>query len=662
MIHTWSRRAPARSLDVLADTSWALLLALCFLRAGEARQVFTEGTSNQLALSADPEGALAEHFSSLGDAVGLELWPAHLLDDVTLDPQLVTACVELVDRIDWMSWTPEAFGEFFSSLRLLRPEEDGSSEAVELTEDIASRKARGVYYTPPSVAGELAARALAPWLDEPGGDQERALVVLDPACGAGALLIAAARLISRRWPEDAATERTRRVAASLRGVEIDPSAALLARCALALEVAGGAPERGDDEHFAALRALAGCVTVADTLAEGARLPAPVDVILANPPYVMTQEMSASSTFDAWARARFVSARYKIDLYLLFFELALRHVRPGGRVAMLTPRSWLKNKHAAEFRAWVLGDYAIESISTYEWSVFTGASVEPMICVLTRGAAAEDHACAVSVSEAPGALELVRELEQRLWRAHKSAEIDLTHDAETLELLESIESAGVPLGSICDAYFGVQTLDRKTWVRVDPPDESTWAPCCDGADVSMFGLRLRDEFVCTDASAIKSGGKPTVYARERIVVRQIGARPIAAIAPAGVWALNTIYNVWPRDGAEPYSSRFLLGVIASRLIGWYWGQRFWDQKRTFPKIKKASLLAIPVPVIDFDDPTSRASYDEVCEVVGELEGAVEALAEAESAQDRARGEATLEELRRHLDGLIAELFGVELPPE
>lgn len=183
LIHTWAREAPERSLDGLADTSWAFLLALCFLRFGEVRQLFAEGTSRALASSTYPQDALAEHFTSIRDAMGLELWPEHLLARFELDSQLVATSIELVNHIAWETWSPEAFGEFFSSLRLLRPDGDDLSEAVELTEDIARRKARGVYYTPTSVAEELAARALAPWLDEPGGEQENMyLFHFEPIC------------------------------------------------------------------------------------------------------------------------------------------------------------------------------------------------------------------------------------------------------------------------------------------------------------------------------------------------------------------------------------------------------------------------------------------------------------------------------------------------
>ena len=40
-------------------------------------------------------------------------------------------------------------------------------------------------------------------------------------------------------------------------------------------------------------------------------------------------------------------------------------------------------------------------------------------------------------------------------------------------------------------------------------------------------------------------------------------------------------------------RFVLGLVNSRLVHFYWLQKFYDNKETFPKIKKQPLHSIPV---------------------------------------------------------------------
>ena len=64
-----------------------------------------------------------------------------------------------------------------------------------------------------------------------------------------------------------------------------------------------------------------------------------------------------------------------------------------------------------------------------------------------------------------------------------------------------------------------------------------------------------------------------------------------MCPEGMLTLNTIYNLYLTSSG--YDLSFVLAVLNSRLVRFYWLQRFFDNKETFPKIKKRPLLSIPV---------------------------------------------------------------------
>jgi very-short-patch-repair endonuclease len=119
----------------------------------------------------------------------------------------------------------------------------------------SERKATGSYYTPPSLVNELVQSALAPVLAErlrpcrTTREKEAALLalnVLDPACGSGHFLLAAARRLGkelariRTGEDEPAPERVREairdvVAHCIYGVDRNPLAVELARVALWLE-------------------------------------------------------------------------------------------------------------------------------------------------------------------------------------------------------------------------------------------------------------------------------------------------------------------------------------------------------------------------------------------------------------------------------------------
>jgi type I restriction-modification system DNA methylase subunit len=73
-----------------------------------------------------------------------------------------------------------------------------------------------------------------------------------------------------------------------------------------------------------------------------------DFIVGNPPYVPITGLSKSEKMRY--RERYATARGRFDLYLLFFEQALRNLAPGGRLVFVTPEKYLYVETAGPLRA------------------------------------------------------------------------------------------------------------------------------------------------------------------------------------------------------------------------------------------------------------------------------------------------------------------------
>lgn len=72
-----------------------------------------------------------------------------------------------------------------------------------------------------------------------------------------------------------------------------------------------------------------------------------DFIIGNPPYVPITGLSVQER-DTYRR-HFLTAAGRFDLYLLFFEQGLRHLRPDGRLVFITPEKFLYVRSAEPLR-------------------------------------------------------------------------------------------------------------------------------------------------------------------------------------------------------------------------------------------------------------------------------------------------------------------------
>ena len=270
----------------------------------------------------------------------------------------------------------------------------------------AERRHRGAFSTPPVYAGALARRALSRWS---AGDDQPVPTVVDPACGAGALLRAVlARLLAAGVPGA-------QVARALHGVDADPVAVLLCRAALAadLTLAGYdcRPEQLADRIVAG-DALLGATPLRPAAGPGvvwhelfphalARPDAAVDpvtgwqggfdVVVANPPWERlkvhardwdgTPPPGLRGDRAGAARALRDVGRHpltgagELNAYLPFVETCWRLLAPRGRAALLVPAGIASDRSAARLLEALTGAGALDRLHLIEPAgpIFAGVS-------------------------------------------------------------------------------------------------------------------------------------------------------------------------------------------------------------------------------------------------------------------------------------------------
>jgi len=227
----------------------------------------------------------------------------------------------------------------------------------------AERRARGVYYTPPEIVRELVRLTLGKRLTRRAseGDVRKALRILDPACGAGAMLVEAARQL-------AGSGRL----FSLFGVDSDPQAVASCQDAVAGAKVWTADALFDDRL--------------DRLA-------PFDAIVGNPPYVNIRQLAKNRPTETVAklRVRYATARGNFDLYVPFIERAWQLLAPGGRCGFIIPNKWATLDYARPLRELLLAETTIEHVVDLSAvRVFTDASVYPHLLVFTKQPAIRRH--------------------------------------------------------------------------------------------------------------------------------------------------------------------------------------------------------------------------------------------------------------------------------
>lgn len=126
----------------------------------------------------------------------------------------------------------------------------------------------------------------------------------------------------------------------------------------------------------------GWVRTGDYLFENPDISA--DFVIGNPPYVRLEEIPLETAL--LYRESYPTMRGRADLYVAFFEAALRQLKEGGVCAFICADRWMRNQYGAELREFVTADYALDVvIEMHDANAFhEEVDAYPAITVIRRG--------------------------------------------------------------------------------------------------------------------------------------------------------------------------------------------------------------------------------------------------------------------------------------
>jgi type I restriction-modification system DNA methylase subunit len=538
------------------------------------------------------------------------------------------------------------------------------------------RKAGGVYYTPSYIVDYIVKNTVGKLLEGKTPAEASSLKIVDPACGSGSFLLGAYQCLlvwhadyyishdPAKWARQKkpallptsvgcwrlTTEEKKRILLNnIHGVDIDRQAVEVTKLSLLLKVLEeetgqltlgferALPDLGanikcgnsliGEDYFAGkliidkeerdrVNPFDWQTAFPQVFARGG-----FDAVIGNPPYRMVQPHNTEGEILDYFSKKYAIAKYKIEMFHMFLQLGVILLKQNGYHSFIVPATILNNVFAEKLRTWILDQCSIKKISVADEMVFENVDVHTLVLVLEKERNSTKrnqnkievtthlNRTLLNENATNSYIEQSRfhELPGMVWNVlfnddNSSLLLRLIKDYQKLEDVAKI-NRGLITGNR-DKYFSREKLTKSH------------IPIITGADSGRYFLKEPSEYILF-IKPKGSGGTwdPEVHlAKHKVLVRQIGTKPLASYLNEPYAVTGNLFTVRCENENEEL---FILGLINSRLLKYFWKVMFYDFKSTFPQVTIFSLSQLPISIIDYLDSFEISLHDRLIKLVKQM---------------------------------------------
>lgn len=354
-----------------------------------------------------------------------------------------------------------------------------------------------------------------------------------------------------------------------------------------------------------------------------------DIVIGNPPWAFTKYVDWGEDTKDYIQSNYLSIKTeqakslarqagKINLFAVFTLKGISLLKPKGLFSYIIPNNILRTTVYDVVRKQILENWKIQKIADLKDGVFKGVTASTVIIIVEAAKPENDHLINIVENNSTGKVDEIAlsDIKQKDSLYNPSYVINIFSDDSSRLLIEKVDSQSTFLGELVDVLNGIATEKNMAGVLEKKIDKNS-KPILFGKDIARYQYTWSGKYIdYVREKLLRARDESLFLFSEKLIMQRIGGILITAYDNEQYYTFNSVNNLLPKENTK-YNLKYLLGMINSQLLRYYYISRFTNKSSLTVNISKTFLDKLPIRTINFNEPAEKSQHDKMVSLVEKM---------------------------------------------
>ncbi|MCE5331678.1 MAG: N-6 DNA methylase [Bacteroidales bacterium] len=320
-----------------------------------------------------------------------------------------------------------------------------------------------------------------------------------------------------------------------------------------------------------------------------------DVVIGNPPYIVIKGGRWINGFEYnnnainYIKNKYKTAEQQINTYILFLELATYIAKQNGVISQITPNTFFANEYSKKIRNFLVEDVNLLEINNIG-IVFEDANVETAITTYRNNK--YQGSTLIINNETNFEVNILK-----LNALTDDNKYLINVNEDSLDLLLKL-SKNDRVCSVAKVWRGLTTGNDAQYLSQIKYTE-LHKPILSGTEIHRYFHDKNQKFVYYDSKLLDRARDERIFIlEEKLISKFVGSKLTFCYDNEKNYVVNTACSVELIDSV--ISIKYLLSLLNSKLLNFYFQMIFSDSRTTFPIMKSGAIEQLPIVKVPITD--------------------------------------------------------------